>query len=63
MSSRSRLRPALVVLGVVALVVSRIGAYDPTTWWLEIFPILLVLPVLWLSAARFRLSLRREKTS
>lgn len=56
MTSESRLRPGLVALGLVALVVSRIGANDPTTWWLEIFPILLVLPVLWISASHFPLT-------
>jgi putative membrane protein len=45
----------LVIVGV-ALVVSGIAPYDRTTWWLEIFPILIVAPVLVLTARRFPLT-------
>jgi putative membrane protein len=45
----------LVIVGV-ALVVSGIAPYDQTTWWLEIFPILIVAPVLVLTARRFPLT-------
>jgi putative membrane protein len=46
------------LLGIVgvALVVSGIAPYDRTTWWLEIFPILIVAPVLVLTARRFPLT-------
>jgi len=41
-------REPVVLLGVagVVLLISGIGPYDRTTWWLEIFPILLGVPVL-----------------
>ena len=45
----------LVIVGV-ALILSGIAPYDRTTWWLEIFPILIVAPVLVLTARRFPLT-------
>jgi len=46
----------LLFLGAVALVVSGIGPADRTTWWLEIFPILLAVPVLLVTRNRFPLT-------
>jgi putative membrane protein len=46
----------LSLLGAVALVVSGIGPADRTTWWLEIFPILLAVPVLLVTRNRFPLT-------
>jgi putative membrane protein len=46
----------LLVLTVVALVVSRIGALEPGTWILEVFPIILGAPVLVATARRFPLT-------
>lgn len=46
----------LLVIGLGALIVSSIGSYDPTTWLLEVFPILLIVPVLLLTARRFPLT-------
>jgi len=45
--------PALVVLTLVALLVSGRAPYDLTTWWLEIAPILIILPILLLTGRRF----------
>src|SRR5512147_2200502 len=56
MTDRSRLPVLLLVTGLAALVLSRFGAYDPTTWVLEVFPIFLVVPVLLLTARRFPLT-------
>ena len=43
----SRHEPALLLgAAAVSLVYSRFGAYDPGTWWMEIFPVLLGAPVL-----------------
>ncbi len=42
----------LVIVGG-ALLVSGIAPYDRTTWWLEIFPVLIAVPVLLVSARRF----------
>jgi len=47
-----------ILLAVVAaaLVVSRIGPYDPLTWFLEIVPILIIAPVLVLTYRTFPLT-------
>ena len=52
----SRYLRILVVLVSAALVVSGIAPYDRTTWWLEIFPVLIAGPVLVLTARRFPLT-------
>ena len=46
----------LLVLGALALVVSRIGALEPGTWILEVFPIFLAVPLLLATARRFPLT-------
>ena len=51
----SRREPAILVAAtVVALIVSRIGATEPGTWVLEVFPIFLALPILIATASGFR---------
>lgn len=51
-------REATLLLGIGAIVLmwSGVGPFDRTTWWLEIFPILLVVPLLIASARRFPLT-------
>lgn len=56
MIPRWRLPLLLLGAGLVALVVSRIGAFDATTWLLEVFPIVVIVPLLLLSAKRFPLT-------
>jgi putative membrane protein len=46
----------LLVVAIVALIVSRIGALEPGTWVLEVFPIFLAIPVLVATAKRFPLT-------
>ncbi len=46
----------LVAVGTLLLVLSGLGAYDRTTWVLEVFPIFLAVPVLVASARRFPLT-------
>ncbi|MBP9899352.1 MAG: DUF2238 domain-containing protein [Gemmatimonadales bacterium] len=46
----------LLAVGAIALVLSGIAPFDRTTWWLEIFPILLVVPLLLVTASRFPLT-------
>jgi putative membrane protein len=46
----------LLALVAVALVVSRIGPYDPVTWFLEILPILIIAPVLVATHRKFPLT-------
>jgi putative membrane protein len=45
-----------VALVALALVASGIAPYDRTTWWLEVFPVLIGAPVLLLTARRFPLT-------
>lgn len=47
---------AVTVLWLVALAWSGWHPYDRTTWWMEVAPVLIALPVLWLTAARFPLT-------
>src|SRR6476469_7365319 len=46
----------LLVVAIVLLGLSRLGALEPGTWLLEVAPILLVAPVLVLTARRFPLT-------
>lgn len=47
---------ALLVSALVALVFSGISPNDRTTWWLEVFPVLIVVPLLLASYRRFELT-------
>jgi len=47
---------ALGVVVAVALIVSGVAPEDRTTWWLEVFPILIAAPILLLSGRRFPLT-------
>ena len=47
---------ALVAAVGLALVWSGIAPYDRTTWWLEVFPVLIGAPLLLLTARRFPLT-------
>jgi putative membrane protein len=52
-----RKEPAvLLVLGILALTASTVGAYDRVTWLLEVFPILLGVPLLIATRHRFPLT-------
>ncbi|MHB1223819.1 MAG: DUF2238 domain-containing protein [Gemmatimonadaceae bacterium] len=53
----ARTEPLILLgVGLVMLVASGIGPYDRTTWVLEIFPIVLAVPVLVATARRFPLT-------
>jgi putative membrane protein len=47
---------ALLVAAVIALVVSGIGPRDRLTWWMEVAPVLIAIPLLVVSARRFPLT-------
>lgn len=47
---------ALLAIVAVALLLSGLHPYDRTTWWLEIFPILIAAPILLFTARRFPLT-------
>ncbi|PYP80645.1 MAG: hypothetical protein DMD35_04100 [Gemmatimonadetes bacterium] len=53
---RRREPTVLLIATIVALIVSRVGALEPGTWILEVFPIFLVLPVLVATFRRFPLT-------
>ena len=46
----------LIAVTCVALVASGWQPYERGTWWLEVFPILIAAPVLWITSARFPLT-------
>jgi putative membrane protein len=53
----SRREPlVLLVAGIICLIVSRIGALEPGTWMLEVFPIFIAVPILVATARRFPLT-------
>ncbi|RPF70611.1 DUF2238 domain-containing protein [Aurantiacibacter spongiae] len=47
---------ALSVVWMLALIGSGWQPYDRATWWMEVAPVLIALPVLWLTAVRFPLT-------
>ena len=46
----------LLIVGSVFLAASAVAPYDGATWWLEVFPIFLAVPLLVATAARFPLT-------
>jgi putative membrane protein len=46
----------LLAAAIVLLALSRIGAYEPGTWILEVAPIIIIAPILVLTARRFPLT-------
>lgn len=53
---RSRILVLASVALLVFLIISGWKPYDRTTWWLEVAPVLMVLPLLWLTYKRFPLT-------
>lgn len=51
-----RLRLALLLIVLAALLVSGISPYDRTVWWAEVMPVLIAVPILVASARRFPLT-------
>ncbi|MEZ5500995.1 MAG: DUF2238 domain-containing protein [Steroidobacteraceae bacterium] len=51
-----RLVALLAAIIVIALAVSAVHPYDRTTWWLEVFPVLIALPLLAATWARYPLT-------
>lgn len=46
----------LLLFGVVFLTLSGIGPYDLATWWMEVAPVLIIVPLLLATAKRFPLT-------
>ncbi|MBS7777183.1 DUF2238 domain-containing protein [Acidovorax sp. CCYZU-2555] len=47
---------ALTLLCLIALIMSSVAPFDRTTWWLEVAPVLIALPILWATRSRFPLT-------
>ena len=47
---------ALLAVGAVLLGISAIHPYDMATWWMEVFPIFIAVPILFFTHARFPLT-------
>lgn len=47
---------ALTAVWLAALAASGWQPYDRATWWMEVAPVLIALPILWLTARRFPLT-------
>ena len=56
MAATSNERLVLLVLVVTGTAVSGIGPYDRLTWWLEVAPIIIAIPILALTANSYRLT-------
>jgi len=48
--------PALSVVWIIGLVASGLRAFDGATWWMEVAPALILLPVLWLNRQRWSMT-------
>lgn len=46
----------VAVLWSAGLIASGLQPYDRMTWWMEVAPVLIALPILWLTARRFPLT-------
>lgn len=46
----------LSIVWVVALLLSGWQPFDRATWWMEVAPVLIALPILWFTASRFPLT-------
>jgi putative membrane protein len=55
-SNHGALLLTVTVIWLGSLAVSGWQPYDRATWWMEVAPVLIALPVLWLSASRFPLT-------
>ena len=45
----------MVAVAAIAVVVSGIGPRDRDTWWMEVAPVLVAVPILWATRRRFAL--------
>ncbi len=46
----------LAAIAFIALCISGINPFDRLTWWLEVAPVLIAMPILFMTAKQFRLS-------
>ena len=55
-NSAARQLTGLTLVCLLALALSSVSPFDRTTWWLEVAPVLIALPVLWATRTRFPLT-------
>ncbi len=56
MTQRSTRLTVLLLITLAALVASGIGPYDRLTWWMEVMPVLIALPILFFTRRAFPLT-------
>jgi putative membrane protein len=56
MTAQSTERLVLLVLVVIGTAISGVGPYDRITWWLEVAPILVAIPILIATGENYRLT-------
>ena len=56
LSNQRALLSVITAVWLVLLAVSGWDPYDRATWWMEVIPVLVALPVLWLSTSNFPLT-------
>ena len=56
MTQRSTWLTALLLATLAALAISGIEPYDRLTWWMEVMPVLIALPILYFTRKRFPLT-------
>ena len=54
--SRAKWLVALSVAAAVLLVISGVHPYDRATWWMEVLPAIIAMPILWSTYRRFPLT-------
>ncbi|HEU4655477.1 MAG TPA: DUF2238 domain-containing protein [Steroidobacteraceae bacterium] len=55
-ASRTHVLVLAAVAAVILLVISGWNPYDRATWWMEVMPAIIALPILWLTYRRFPLT-------
>lgn len=55
-NSAARQLTGLTLICLLALALSSVSPFDRTTWWLEVAPVLIALPILWATRTRFPLT-------
>lgn len=55
-TARSKLLLVLLIVSIVLLVISGLHPYDRATWWMEVLPAIIAMPILWFTYQRFPLT-------
>jgi len=55
-NARTKLLVSLLIASLVLLLISGLHPYDRATWWMEVLPAIIALPILWFTYPRFPLT-------